>query len=255
MPPLVIRQVQLDALAEARERELEDRVLDRLARAFDRQYAQLRREGMREVVQLGRMRASEWGIADERHLFAWIAMMLMLGASFDEDPQLPWARAHLTESGRSAELRVDHTFAATLDHVERVAGDDNEHLVRALVRLRELDLSQFVGLSGAPLVDAMLSTLAHAYPEKAEAQPSEGTRVALTAAVDRAAMHGISGGIGAALCCGLAFMIGSGFADDPQVPWVQRTLEQGGSEDDKTKALKREVDRFLAFALSDNAGR
>jgi hypothetical protein len=255
MPLLVIRQAQLDALAEARERELEDRLLDRLARAFDRQYALLRREGMREVVQLGRTRAAEWAIADERHVFAWIAMMLMLGASFDEDPQLPWARAHLTEPGLAAERRVDHTFGATLDHVERVAGDDNEHLVRALVRLRDLDLTPFVGLAGANLIDAMLSTFAHAYPEKAEAQPSEGTRLALTAAVERAAVHGISAGIGAALCCGLAFMIGSGFADDPQVPWVQRTLEQPGSADEKIKSLKREVDRFLAFALSDNTGR
>jgi hypothetical protein len=251
MTLLVIREAQLDALAEARERALEDRLIDRLADPFDRQSALLRREGMRAVVKLGIERASAWGVAGERDLFAWITMMLMLGASFDDDPQLPWVRAHLTAPGVGAALRVERTFAATMDHIDRISGDDNELLVRAAVRLRDLDLARFEGLAGEALVDAMSPALAHAYPEKAEAHGRAGTREALVAAVATAAEHEISGGVGAALCCGLAFMMGSGFATDPQVPWVALTLALDVDEPEKTATLKREVDRFIAFALSD----
>ncbi|HWB75408.1 MAG TPA: hypothetical protein VG755_10635 [Nannocystaceae bacterium] len=251
MTPLVIRQAQLDALAEARERELEDRLIDRLADPFDRQSALLKREGMRAVVKLGIERASAWGVVSERDLFVWIAMMLMLGASFDEDPQLPWAQAELTAPGVGASQRVARTYAATLAHLDRICGDENERLVRAIVRLRDLELARFEGLVGAALVDAMMPALAHAYPEKAEAQGRVGTHEALVAAVATAAAHDLSGGIGAALCCGLAFMVGSGFATDPQVPWVARTLALDVDEPEKTAKLKREVDRFIAFGLSD----
>ena len=249
--PLVIRQAQLDALAEGRERDLEDRLIDRLADPFDRQSALLKREGMRAVVKLGIERASAWGVQGERDLFAWITMMLMLGASFDEDPQLPWARAQLATPGVGAAQRVERTFTAAMEHVDRISGDDNELLVRAIVRLRDLELARFEGLAGDALVDAMLPALAHAYPEKAEAHGRAGTREALVAAVATAAAHELSGGIGAALCCGLAFMIGSGFATDPQVPWVALVLALDLDEPEKTAKLKREVDRFIAFGLSD----
>lgn len=242
----------MDTLAEAKARELEDWVLDQLADDFDRQYAGLGREPMRAVVQRGIVRAVAWGLEGDRFVLGWVALMLMLGASFDDDPQIPWARARLTEPAVAAPVRLERTYAAALDHLDRIVGADNEHLVRALVRLRDLDYAPLADTTAATRVDAITATLGRAYPEKAAAQDPAATRAVIADAALLARTHGVDSGIGAALCGGLAFMIGSGFATDPQVPWVAETFAIAASSDDKTAALRREVDAFIAFGLGED---
>jgi hypothetical protein len=246
---LVIRRSQLEVLEEAARRKLEDRVLDGLAEPFDRQLALLGRERMRAVVRLGVARAAAHDVTADRLVLSYVALMLMLGAFFDEDPQVPWAGEELAAPATSAAARLDRVYGAAMDHLDRVAGPENEHLVRALFRVRDFDLGSLAAVAPARRVEAITAAFSGLYPEKAEAQGPDATREAIARGVAVAADHDLRG-LGAALCGGLSFMMGTGFAADPQVPWVASILALPAGAEEKTAALHREVMAFVDFGLS-----
>jgi hypothetical protein len=248
---VVITSAQMRIFDELAMRRFEDAMLDRLAEPFDRQMRWLGREPMREVVRLGVNRVDTYGIEGDDTIFTYLCLMLMLGAFFDEDPQLPWAGAALLAPGVGSTERVEKVYALAMDYLDRVAGAENEHLVRALCRLRKLDPSTIDAIPREDRLEALAVILSRLYPEKAEAQTPEATRATLTQAMATAEVHGLSGGLGASLCAGLAFMVGAGFAADPQMPWVARTLAAPLAEAEKTARLHREIMGFLAFGLGE----
>ena len=162
-------------------------------------------------------------------MFLYLTLILMLGASFDEDPQLPWAAARLADSSNpNPPARLDelHEFAGT--YLDRVAGENNEHLIQALLRIRDFDPGSMASVPSANLEDEVVTALARLYPQKFAYQGEFPTRSATRHGAALAKHYGFSGGRAVCLFAGLAFMLGWGFDHDPQFPWVAEALGTAG---------------------------
>lgn len=81
---LTIRQQQLDSLRQIPLGSFEDQLLPLLQRSFPRIANQLGEHGIRSVIQHGIDRASKYGIVRQKDVGRYIAVMMMLGPSFDQ---------------------------------------------------------------------------------------------------------------------------------------------------------------------------
>lgn len=153
--------------------------------------------------------------------------MLMLGSHFDQDPQLPWAREHLAlgrragaKGNRSSMLRLHQ---AAMDYLDATAGENNEHWIKALLRLRDFDAGRFRKFEKgeAALADFLWEICGEWYPQKAKHQGEALTRQALALAFEQAKKQGLPHGHGLGIFGGMTFILGLGFDRDLQFPWAQ----------------------------------
>lgn len=177
------------------------------------------------VVQLGRQRAARHGWRSEQTVYLYLSLMLMLGSGFESDPLLPWtARALQREPRRDAVPRMFALHAEALDRLDEIVGERNEHLCKALLRLRGLDLAGFdtpdLGAGAATLRQCM----ADLYPQKASAAGADGLEAWAALALARARQHGLQRPRDVALLAGLMFMMGCEVDTDPAWPWVAAAL-------------------------------
>jgi hypothetical protein len=246
---LTIRRSQFDALGIAMVRRFEDLLLGKMETVFPRESERLGDDGMRAVVRLGMERAQGHVFSADEDVFAFVALMFMLGSYFDEDPQLPWAAEALNAAG-SSEGRAQALYARAMRHLDEVAGEKNERLIRALLRLRDMPLGLLDDVAPDALQDAIVSVLASAYPEKIAVQGDAATRTVVAGAVALATDQGMAMNRGSLLFAALAAMCGAGFARDPQVPWVAEILASDAAADIKLTQLYEEAQDFVAFGLS-----
>jgi hypothetical protein len=246
---LIIKSSQFDALVAARVGQFEDELLGKIETVFPRETDRLDDDGMREVVRLGMARAQvHWFSADE-DVFAYVALTIMLGAWFDEDPQLPWAAEQLVAPGAS-EARAKPLYARAMRHLDEVAGEHNEFLIRALIRLRDTTLDLLDDLTPEELPDAIVAVLERVYPEKAAAQGEAATRAVVADAIALAAEHGLPLNAGALVFASFALMCGAGIARDPQLPWVAEMLASDADGEAKLALLYEHAQGFIEFGLS-----
>jgi hypothetical protein len=246
---LIIKSSQFDALIAARVAQFEDELLGKIETVFPRETDRLGDDGMREVVRLGMARAeAHWFSADE-DVFAYVALTIMLGAWFDGDPQLPWAAELLIAPGTS-EARAKALYAHAMRHLDEVAGEHNEFLIRALLRLRDTPLELLDDVAPEALPDAIVAMLARTYPEKAAAQGEAATRTVVADAIGLAADHGLPQNAGALVFASFALMCGAGFARDPQLPWIAEVLTSDADGETKLAWLYEYAQDFIEFGLS-----
>jgi hypothetical protein len=241
-PVLVIRNAQLDVLRIARERECELRLARLVAQCFPRDAERLGAEGVQALVQLGMARSRQQGHGGERDMAIHLLLMVMLGSHFDEDPQLPWCQALLRGA---ASLTALHQRA--LVHLDAVAGEDNGHLVRALVRVQALEPAALPAVAEADFEPRMLQLLASVYPAKFAAQDPQASLQVVRLGARLADSHAMPGG--AALLALLVFFLGTGVDRDPVHPWVQDVLQGPQSGAARTDALLHASLDFVADAL------
>ncbi len=167
--------------------------------------------------------------------------MVSLGAAFAFDRQLPWNRGGsnglpLAERAGPAQARFD----GAMQYIDSIAGKENEHLVRAMVRIRNFDMAEAPDSSDGQLPRKICAQLEKFYPEK---YADEGDALNLRLATDwitEAAALDLSGGPGSLLYSALCFMLGSGCAADPLFPWLVDTVQDpSASDSEKVARLHR----------------
>jgi hypothetical protein len=229
---LVIRAPQFEAFEKAAISQFERRMLGYLTESFPKQAGLLGPAQMLRVISLGRERAAHYGHETEREIYLYLTLMMMLGSWFDEDPQLAWAAARLTDRSTAyAPARLNQLHNDTMAYLDRVCGEDNEHLVKALLRIRDFDPASAAGIPAERFEDEMTATLARFFPQKAAHQGESATRAVVRDAAALAGRHAVTGQQNICLLAGLAFMLGSGFHRDPQFPWAQDALAPGRPAD------------------------
>jgi hypothetical protein len=76
---------------------------------------------MHGLVESGLQAASRYGIKSQRGMAVYIGLMLLLGSSFDTDPQFPWAQSILNDPSRSDESeRVKKIYESAVEHLKRL---------------------------------------------------------------------------------------------------------------------------------------
>lgn len=88
---LTIRPQQLDVLSEPHLKAFEDRMVAHLKDSFTKQSKSLGEPKLREVIRHGIKQAALYGIGIERDVCQYVDLMMVWGADFDRDPNLPWA--------------------------------------------------------------------------------------------------------------------------------------------------------------------
>jgi len=94
---LRITHEQVAALSAYSVEQFEKSMLRHLRVEFGEEVAALDDAYLRELIVLGIDRAADHGVVSERDVARYIDLMLVYGAYFDEDPELPWARAILED--------------------------------------------------------------------------------------------------------------------------------------------------------------
>ena len=109
-----IRLAQLEALASARQRELENRAIAFLRREFPEAEA-LAEQRLRESVDIALRKGETYRFGSEQEVRSYLELMFLLGFDFDEQPRFAWARQTLTDfelgPGTRLEILVDEARA------------------------------------------------------------------------------------------------------------------------------------------------
>jgi hypothetical protein len=250
---LVIRNVQMKALGAGARSRFEAE----LATVFLRNYPRECRQAGGDAailawVRLGLARANAAGYRSRFECGRWLSLMFILGADFARDPQLPWVREVLADPALTdATDRVALLFEQALDYLGDTAGEDAEFVVRALLRMREVDFQALPELDGEEWVADCCERLHSLYPQKFDLQSLELTSQCVHLHIARARELGLSGPAGEFLFVLLAFMLGSGFDRDPLHLWAGDVLHgREVAKADRAARLEAAARDHLALSLS-----
>ncbi|WP_044238264.1 hypothetical protein [Chondromyces apiculatus] len=220
----VFDQVSVDAF--------EDDMAAHARRFFPRHHRVLGEPTLREVARLGAARAARHGFTRKRDACLYFNLMLSLGSGFDVDVQLPWAAAALSDpEPRTPSARADRLVARAMDHLQRLRGPGGAYVARA--RARVLDALPALqrdpprvsaGADAAAFAAFALPWLRALHPRKVDLAGEQPMRALLAHALATAGAHGLTTAHGAALVALLAFLLGSGFTEDPQAAWATAIL-------------------------------
>jgi hypothetical protein len=72
-------------------RRFVDRMVAHIAEFFPSRFQELGEQAVREWIEDGIQRASQYRIRSERDVCKFIDIMIVFGRNFDTDPQCPWA--------------------------------------------------------------------------------------------------------------------------------------------------------------------
>ncbi|HVC59659.1 MAG TPA: hypothetical protein VND19_04745 [Acetobacteraceae bacterium] len=220
---LTIRQSQLAALEQVALNKAELVLLTHLREAFQREHALLGDARMMHVVRLAIQRAEAHGHTGMREIFLYAT--LMLGAFFDEDPQLGWLAPLMRDvTHLSPPERLDAAHEAVMRYLDEIAGEENEHLIRALLRMRDVDLAAAGDLAADESGSGIADLLTGLFPQKACRHGDAAMRLAAGRGAALARQHGMRTGPGIVLLSALVFTLGWRFHEDPQFPWAQAAL-------------------------------
>ncbi len=248
---LVIRQPQLEVLADARREGFVVRLIEHFTRFYPRE-VRLAGDGMRDFVHLGIRRAMAHGCSAQREASLFINLMIMLGADFEHDPQVPWAAQQLRDRTTPPFRRLQGVHRSAVRYLEQTAGNENEHIARAMVRIRGFSLRDAPDIGSDGFVGQLAGVLRRLYPQKVGVQGEPAMRQLVQLAIETARRHGVVGGQGVTLFAGLMLMLGSGFATDPMYGWSARVLADKNlvGEETRVTALHREAIAYLVASLS-----
>ncbi|HEY2031975.1 MAG TPA: hypothetical protein VGH20_22440 [Myxococcales bacterium] len=204
---------------QAFEREL----LPRIAKNFPLEASLMGAEGLAELAASSAANAARYGFSLGRHVAQYVQLALALGCGFDCDPLLPWASIILrSRSAKDADTKMAALNAAALAYVEAVAGWNGRRYRAAILRMRNLGYGHFPAL-GRDSSKALIAHLRSLFPEKA-AYTADSLPVFADLAARSAQRFGLVEGPPFAVYASLLFLLGNGFADDPQFAWAGKAL-------------------------------
>lgn len=212
-------------------------------------------EPVAKLVTAAIERGVGFGFTAKDQVSLFVALRFILGIDLDRDPQIPWVSQMLNgRKIRNPSLRINAIYDRMLEYLGETAGDRCELVVRAMIRLRDWDIST------APPVDHkwtpnMLELLHGIYPQKFDHQGAQANRYLLDDSVTKCDFfHNLRSPAGRALFTILMFMLGSGFDRDHLHPWAARILTDTKlvREQDRVDALYQAARAHLQESLTNS---
>jgi hypothetical protein len=236
---LIIRTEQMRRLRHVPANAFEAQLVRHFFRFYPDECGRAGEPQVRKMVQLAIRRAAVHGYFARREVALYANLMVILGCSFDLDPQIPWAAEQLNDLAIEDSFpRIRRVFASTLAYLEACFGAENGQMLRTLVRIRDFDLAFVPQSRGLQFHDDLCEILRKFCPPKYEHQGEAANRALVRAGIKVAESYGITGNTGRAVCVTLMFMLGSGFDEDPMYPWAARVLRDAGVRDEKARVAQ-----------------
>jgi len=249
---LRIREEQVTVFEHAALRNFEDRMIAHLREFAPTHSKILTEDEMRLVIRHGMKQAESHRFTSERSIRIYTEFMLMLGSSFDTDPQLPWAAALLNDEMMTEEvLRIDQLKEKSWEYFDEVLPDfgnvDGDARRKQFIeQIRELGKKgdEILSSFNAEFYQRTVALLNLPLSKKSEQLGERVLRKVINHGIKSAKSYGISSERGITLFIVAMFLLGSGFDHDPQFPWATRVLNDQSITDQKER-----VDRLFAAAI------
>ncbi len=250
---LKIRSKQVKVFEQAAIRNFEDRMIEHLKKFTPKHFKILTEDDVRGIVRDGWERAKGHRFTSERSVRFYVELMLMLGSSFDTDPQMPWAAEILNDETLSDEVeRIDRLYDKAWEYVDHAILDyqdaqGNVDPTRFIEQIRQIRKERDDELQPSAVPEfyrRMIARLNQTFPKKCEYVGELPVRRLIQRAIESAKSYDITSERGVVLFAAMMFVLGSGFDQDPQLPWASAILQDQSVTDQSKK-----VDQLLAAAI------
>jgi len=230
---MVIRKEQMQALEQACARRFEDRMIERIHTYFPGIGKCVVEPQLRVMVRLATERAQTHMLTHERSVALYLDLMCLLGSSFDQDCQIPWAAAILADRSFPTQAeRIDLLHSRAWEYAGKISADyqrpagnrEGSYLIRVLSEIEQESLEELPPQAGRPLAHEIVSRLRMLFPVKTGMIGDDCLRMLVETAFASAAGYGIRNARGLYLFSALSFVLGAGFDCDPLFPWASKTL-------------------------------
>jgi hypothetical protein len=217
---MVIRDKQVAVFRDVQQARAEDELAAH-CREFAPRVCQVAGDtGVREVVRIGITRARQYGFEDSVRTRFYIEVMLTLGSDFDTDPQFPWAAEILKDDFSRPHVRAMVLHRDIAEYMERVMGNDREHVKAALDRFLQLPPE-------APPPEQrnrtdMRTFVRGFFPQKSESLDDPQLAQIVEAADRQTGEFNLPAG--RVVIAGVMLVFGHGAARDPLYPWISGVL-------------------------------
>lgn len=248
-----IRSEQVQVFEQAAVRNFEDRMIEHLREFVPRHFKMLEEADFRKIIQYGWERAKSHRLTSERSVRIYIQLVLMLGSSFDSDPQMPWAAEILNDESIQDETeRIDRLHDKAWDYADYVALDygdvegdvDSSRFVEKIRQIRR-ERNEVLQQSDVPeFYKRMIMEIKQTFPKKCEYIGELSLRRLIQRGIESAKSYGITIERGVVLFVSMMFVLGSGFDTDPRLPWASAILNDPAITDQSKR-----VDQLLAGAV------
>ncbi len=243
---LIIRKEQMEVFEQAALRAFQDEMVDHIKEFFPKYYKVHGEPVIRNVISFGVERAHQYGFETKQDIPLFIDLMLLLGGRFDEDVQYSWLREILDDPSISDPVeKANKLYDTASAFLDEAAGQENEYLERGLIRLRDTPYDNFVDSQAAQALPRIEKFLKNIWPQKSKKIEGAAIFSLIQQAIQLARDNNMGCGKGPCLVSIMMFMLGTGFADDPQFPWVTSVLK-ADTPTDKTDQLYKEAMTFMS---------
>jgi len=240
---LSIRKEQIQVLKQDALKKFENNLLDHIKKYFPNHWRIFGKQQLREVIVLAMERAKAYNLETEKDMYLFIGMMLYLGSFFDEDPMFSWVRGKLQDrSIEKPSQRIEIAYDTMLEYLDRVFGNQNHYLIKALKRIsEEVTNNSFIDRHALDN-EQFISMLRFIYPEKLQEISSEDIKYMLELAVMQIRSYGLQSN--EALFWGslMSFFLGCGYYKDPQFNWINEILTKKMDSKNRIVLLKQGIE-------------
>ena len=253
---MLIRPAQIEAFASPDTPHFESSSIAHIKQSFPKHFGFLKEAGARAVVDHGRTRAKQYGLADANSVLLYIDLTLLLGRGFDEDIQLRWAASILNDPSstpppplgviqRQPPAKAERLHEYAMAYLDEVSGVNNEHIDEAQRRL--LQEQPFVSAhSFAEFEQEVLKRLQLIWPQKYKYLGDTTVLELIRAGVEKMRGYEMATPTGVLFGIVAMYMLGSGFDQDPLFSWAARTLnDRGLSPAERTQRFYEEGTQYL----------
>jgi len=227
---LTISASQIDALENAVFRRFQWRLIPHVREHFPLHADYLGDHGTLRVIEQACTRAETFGFETERDLCLFTDLSIMLGAGFDSDPQLPWAKACLNGTSPVVPAkRMDVLWDSAMGYLETVLGPECIFPVRPF-SLDRRQRSMAVLLNGSKGSAAISDHFYTIWPQKVDYLGVPALNVLIQNSLQLARHYRLPEHEGGYEFAVNAFLFGHRFYADPLYPWVNDILHSNAAQ-------------------------
>lgn len=243
---------QINIFKDAALKRFEDEMVEHIRAFFPNHYQAMQEQTARTVIQYGYMKAKSYDLNTIRNVCLYLNNMLLLGSNFDDDPQYPWAKEILTDKHiQNPMIRIDKLSDKTLEELGKVTGQNNIFIYRTILTFTKNSEEIFQQLTRSYL-SKVLSHLKIIFKQKYEVVGESNLNEMIKYGIKKALKYDINQEPYIVVYIVFMFMMGSGFDEDPQYPWISKILNDQDLTDQRKKMeiLYHTTIENLKYALS-----
>lgn len=120
---MIIRKNQMDTLGQERVENFIDRMVEHSHKFFPGEAATLGEEGLRQMIQESMQRADQYHILRERDVAKFIQLDFALDPSFEEKPQMSWAKAILEDHSLPGGKKIEKLYEELPGRLQKIENE------------------------------------------------------------------------------------------------------------------------------------